>query len=192
MTDNTCQGLPWFNNNREKQTFKEQEFACVFAAGPYAGRPLYIGRTAHLRDRMSDLKSKCNGDLALHCIAWTAGDPLARRVVSEAEAVLDKAGRRLPSNMFDVTPELAREVIRIAADKARVPTFTHDQMLEKVRGIRLARIEAAIAAAGALPLVCDRPRESEPSPSQPVPSTVSGDLEQHGCNLSVMGMLLPA
>jgi hypothetical protein len=149
VNDKTCHGLPWFNNKSEKKIFEEQEYVCVFAAGPPAGRPLFLGRTGTLPDRMTDLKSQCGGDLVIHCIVWTAGEPLARRIVAQAEAILDKTKRRLSGNKFDVTPELARQVIDLAARKAGVPSLTHAEMLKRVRNVRQARFDAAITRAEA-------------------------------------------
>jgi hypothetical protein len=45
---------------------------------------------------------------------------------------------------FEVTPELAEQAIRLASHKLNLSTFTHAEMLTKVRDVRKKRIEAAI------------------------------------------------
>jgi hypothetical protein len=142
-TAKTCHGLPWLNKH-EKKLFDKQGYACIYAAGIVAGRPLYIGRTGKLPERMTDLKSECKGDFAIHYVTWTKGDPLARRIMVQAETILDRTKRRLRSNLFDVTPDLARKVILVAADKAGVRIFTQGQMLEKIRVMRQAQTDAVL------------------------------------------------
>lgn len=139
----TCHGLPWFSK-WEKKIFDRQGVAAIYAAGSVAGRPVYIGRTGKLPDRMTALKSECAGDFALHSVVWTEGDLLARRIMVEVEAILDKARRRLRSNLFDVTTEFARKVVLFAAERAGVQIFTHDQMLARIRSIRQLMIDAAV------------------------------------------------
>jgi len=138
----TCHGLPWLSK-WERKIFDKQGYAAIYAGGPAAGRPIYIGFTQKLPDRMTAIKSECAGDFALHSVVWTEGSPVARRIMIEAEAILDKAGRRLRSNLFDVTSDLARQVILSAADKAGVPIFSHGQMLARIRAIRQHHIDAA-------------------------------------------------
>lgn len=93
---------------------------------------------------MSALQLGNPKELVLHECIWTAGDMLAIRVFNEVTATFDKAKRRLFGDWFDVTPELSKQAIRLASDKLNVPTFTHGEMLEKVRTDRRKRIEAAI------------------------------------------------
>lgn len=143
MSIKTCHGLPWFAP-REKKTFDKQEFSALYAAGPVAGRPVYIGHTRKFPERMTNLKSEFKGDFAVHSVVWTEGDLLARRIMVEAEAILDKAKRRLRSNLFDITPDLAQQAILIAAEKSGVRLLSHDQMLAKVRIIRENIIDAAV------------------------------------------------
>ncbi|WP_375049488.1 hypothetical protein [Bradyrhizobium sp. 8-10B] len=139
----TCHGLPWLSK-WEKKIFDRQGYAAIYAAGPAPGRPIYVGFTGKLPDRMTAIKSECAGDFALHSVVWTEGDPLARRIMIEVEAILDKAKRRLRSNLFDVTPEFARKVVLFAADRAGVQIFTHDQMLARIRSIRQLMIDGAV------------------------------------------------
>lgn len=136
--------LPWLHSKPERAIFSELGFACVYAVGPTGGRPLRIGWARQLKDRMKDLQLGCWKDLQIHDIIWTAGDMLAIRLFNEAVAVLDKAKRRLASDWFDVTPEFASQVIRLATDKLTIPTFSHGDMLQKVRAIRRSRIDAAV------------------------------------------------
>jgi hypothetical protein len=83
-------------------------------------------------------------ELTLHDVVWTAGDMLATRLFGEAADLLDKGKRRLFGDWFDVTPELAQQAISVAGTKMGIPTFTHAEMLQKVRAIRKSRIEAAM------------------------------------------------
>jgi hypothetical protein len=141
-------GLPWLSSKPERAIFSELEFACVYAVGPVGGRPLRIGWARQLKDRMHDLQLGCWKELQIHHIVWTAGDLLATRVHGEATALLDKARRRLTGDWFDVTPEYATQAIRLATDKLTIPTFSHGEMLEKIRTVRRAKIEAAVRASG--------------------------------------------
>jgi hypothetical protein len=143
MSINTVHGLPWFAP-REKKTFDKQGFSALYAVGPLAGRPVYIGHTRKFPERMTNLKSEFKGDFAVHSVVWTEGDLLARRIMAEAEAILDKAKRRLRSNLFDIPSDMAQQVVRIAAQKSGVRVLSHDQMLKKVRAIRESMIDAAV------------------------------------------------
>lgn len=145
-TEIVC-GLPWLHTKPERAIFSELGFACVYAVGPSGGRPLRIGWSKQLKDRMKELQLGCWKDLQIHDIVWTAGDMLAIRIFNEATATLDKAKRRLTGDWFDVTPDLAQQVIRLATDKTNIPTFSHAQMLDKVRDVRKKRIEAAVRQA---------------------------------------------
>jgi hypothetical protein len=48
------------------------------------------------------------------------------------------------SDWFDVMPDHAKQAIRLASDKLTVPTFSHGDMLQKVREIRKNRIDVAV------------------------------------------------
>jgi hypothetical protein len=139
--------LPWLSSKPERAIFDELSFACVYAVGPTGGRPLRIGWARQLKDRMAALQLGNPKELVLHECIWTAGDMLAIRIFNETAAVFDKAKRRLMSDWFDVTPELAQQAIRLATDKLTIPTFSHGDMLQKVRAIRRSRIDAAVRAA---------------------------------------------
>ena len=144
-TEIVC-GLPWLHTKPERAIFSELGFACVYAVGPCGGRPLRIGWARQLKDRMAALQLGNPKELVLHECIWTAGDMLAIRLFNETVAVFDKAKRRLFGDWFDVTPELAQQTLRFATDKLNIPTFSHGEMLQKVRAIRKKRIEAAVKA----------------------------------------------
>jgi hypothetical protein len=139
-------GLPWLSSKPERAIFDELSFACVYAVGPIGGRPLRIGWARQLKDRMSALQLGSWKELQIHDIVWTAGDMLAIRVFNDVAGFLDKAKRRLTGDWFDVTPDLAQQAIRLSSDKLAVPTFSHGDMLRKVRAIRKNRIDAAVSA----------------------------------------------
>jgi hypothetical protein len=137
-------GLPWLSSKPERAIFDELQFACVYAVGPSGGRPLRIGWARQLKDRMQAIQLGNWNELQIHHIAWTAGDMLAIRIFNDVTAVLDKAKRRLTGDWFDVTPEFAQQAIRLASDKLTLPTFSHGDMLQKIRAIRKNRIDAAV------------------------------------------------
>ena len=139
--------LPWLSSKPERAIFDELQYACVYAVGPTGGRPLRIGWARQLKDRMQALQLGSWKELQIHHIAWVAGDMLAIRLFNEATATLDKAKRRLANDWFDITPEFAQQVIRLAMDKSKIPTLTHGEMLQKVRSVRKSRIEDVIKRA---------------------------------------------
>jgi hypothetical protein len=145
-TEIVC-GLPWLSSKPERAIFDELQFACIYAVGPSGGRPLRIGWARQLKDRMQSLQLGNPKELLLHECVWTAGDMLAIRVFNDVAATFDKAKRRLMSDWFDVMPDHAKQAIRLASDKLTVPTFSHGDMLQKVRAIRKSRIDAAVRAA---------------------------------------------
>ena len=140
-------GLPWLSSKPERAIFDELSFACVYAVGPSGGRPLRIGWARQLKDRMQALQLGNPKELVLHECVWAAGDMLAIRVFNEVTSAFDKAKRRLFGDWFDLTPEFAQQAIRLASDKLGVPTFSHGDMLQKVRTVRKNRIDAAVRAA---------------------------------------------
>lgn len=147
MAEIVC-GLPWLSSKPERAIFSEFQFACVYVAGPTGGRPLRIGWAKQLKDRMSELQLGCWKELHIHDIRWTVGDMLAIRILNETHGVLDKAKRRLTGDWFDLAPEYATQALRLATDKLAIPTFSHGEMLEKVRAARKAKIDAAVRASG--------------------------------------------
>jgi hypothetical protein len=147
-TEIVC-GLPWLSSKPERAIFDELQFACVYAVGPSGGRPLRIGWARQLKDRMQALQLGSWKELEIHHILWTAGDMLAIRLFNEVAATFDKAKRRLTGDWFDVMPEHAQQAMCLATDKLTVPTFSHGDMLQKVRAIRKSRIDAAVKAVGA-------------------------------------------
>lgn len=83
-------------------------------------------------------------NLQIHEITWTAGEPFAVRIFSEVTSILDKSNRRLTGDWFDITPEFASQVIRISTEKSGVPTFSHAELLDRIRDLRKKKIEAAV------------------------------------------------
>lgn len=147
MQTEIVNGLPWLHSKPERAIFKELGFACVYAVGPSGGRPLRIGWAKQLKDKLAELQPGCWKALSVHDVMWTAGDLLAVRLLGEATSMLDGAKRRLTGDWFDVTAELAQQTLRIAREKCGVPTFTHAEMLDRVRAERERRIESAIRRA---------------------------------------------
>jgi hypothetical protein len=104
-TEIVC-GLPWLQSKPERAIFVELGFACVYAVGPVAGRPLRISWGRQLKDTLAELQPGCWKPLQVHDVVWTAGDMLAVRLLNEATALLDKAKRRLTGDWYDVTPRV--------------------------------------------------------------------------------------
>ncbi len=138
-------GVPWLSSKPEREIFNEQQFACVYAVGPSGGRPLRFGWARQLQDRMQQLQLGSWKELTIHQIVWTVGDMLAVRLLQDTIALVEK--RRLYGDWFDVTADLGKQAILVAADKQVVPTFSHTEMLEKVRRLRKGRIDAAVRGA---------------------------------------------
>jgi hypothetical protein len=137
-------GLPWLHSKPERAIFLELGYACVYAVGPIGGRPLRISWARQLKDKLTELQPGYWKQLQVHEVLWTVGDMLAIRLLNEAAEILDKAKRRLLGDWYDVTPELAQQTLRLASGKTSTQTFTHVEMLDKVRAVRRSRIEAAI------------------------------------------------
>jgi hypothetical protein len=140
-------GLPWLHSKPERAIFLELGFACVYAVGPVGGRPLRISWAKQLAEKLKELQPGSWKELQVHDVIWTAGDMLAVRLLNEVTSVFERAKRRLIGDWYDVTPELASQALRLATNKTGVPTFTHAEMLDKVREVRKSRIEAAIRKA---------------------------------------------
>ena len=137
-------GLPWLHSKPERAIFLELGYACVYAVGPIGGRPLRISWARQLKDKLTELQPGYWKQLQVHEVLWTVGDMLAIRLLNEVAGVLDKAKRRLLGDWYDVTPELAQQTLRLATDKTGIQSFTHAEMLDKVRAVRKSRIEAAV------------------------------------------------
>lgn len=137
-------GLPWLQAKPELKIFKELGFACVYAVGPTGGRPLRISWAKQLKEKLAELQPGYWKQLQVHDVLWTAGDMFAVRLLGEVTGLLDGAKRRLTGDWFDITPELAKQTFAIAQQKSGVSTFTHADMLDKVRAERKRRIELAV------------------------------------------------
>lgn len=137
-------GLPWPSSKPERAILAELKYACVYAAGPVGGRPLRIGASTNLLKRIECLQPGSWKELIVHHVIWTTNDVFASRIFADVAALLDKSNRRLTGDWFDVTPELATQAIRIAAEKANINFLTHLDLLDKVRGIRQMRLDKGI------------------------------------------------
>ena len=140
-------GLPWLSTKPERAIFDELQYACIYAAGPLGGRPLRIGASTNLKKRIECLQPGSWKELKVHHAIWTTNEMFATRIFSETADLLDKSKRRLTGDWFDVTPEFAIQAIRLASEKLGIPTLSHGDMLERVRGIRKKRLDAAIKRA---------------------------------------------
>jgi hypothetical protein len=145
-TEIVC-GLPWPQSKAERAIFQELGFACVYAVGPIGGRPLRISWSRQLNEKLKELQPGYWKQLQVHEVLWTAGDLLAIRLLHEATETFEKAKRRLLGEWYDVTPGLAQQTLRLATSRTGVQTFSHTEMLDRVRAERKRQIEAAIRRA---------------------------------------------
>jgi len=146
-TQHVC-GMPWFEARQEIDLFRELEYACVYALGPAEGAPLRIGMTADPRRELGILQAENWQDLIAHEIVWTAGKPLARRLKAEVHRLLDGEGRRIRADWFRLERDEAWPLIKTAAATLKIPTFSHQEMMRRVRSLREDRIAQALASAG--------------------------------------------
>lgn len=146
----TVCGLPKTMNKTEREILREVEFSCVYALGPAKGRPMKIAWCIDPYQRLLPIQSGYWQDLICHHIAWTAGPPLARRLVEELHRLFDISGRRLKGDWFDVPVEMMRPSFEVACNNLRLETFSHGEMIEKVKAIREKRIQSTMRATGAL------------------------------------------
>jgi hypothetical protein len=141
-TEIVC-GLPWLQSKPERAIFLELGYSCVYVVGPSQGRPVRIHWAKQLPEKIAELQPGCWKPLSLHDVAWTVGDKLAIRLLRDTTTILDGAKRRLEGDWFDVTAELAQQTLRIASEKGGIPTFTHADMLGRVRAERQRRLNLA-------------------------------------------------
>src|SRR3954452_22435266 len=106
-------GLPWLSTKPERAIFDELKFACVYAVGPVGGRPLRIGSSTNLKNRIVCLQPGSWKELTVHHVIWTTNDMFAKRIYADTAALLDKSNRRMTGDWFDVTPEFATQAIRL-------------------------------------------------------------------------------
>lgn len=121
------QNLPWFASQSERDAFITMKWAGVFISGERA--PLKIGWT-QFPDRITD---------CIHFIVWVSSSWGAQRLVKEVACLLE--GQHLRDYMFDVTSETAKQTIKQAAERMNVNTYSHKQLLGRVRRLSLQREE---------------------------------------------------
>jgi hypothetical protein len=129
-------GLPFFRRHSDIRLFKRLGFACVYAFGPQSGRPLKIGWTSQPSGRFTDLSTSHWTDMKIHDVVWTPGPPLAKRLEKEIHRILTKAGKHLKGEWFDVPVDMIVPIFQVATDNLKIPTFTHDAMLERFEEAR--------------------------------------------------------
>lgn len=144
----TIPGLPWFTRKPEQAIFDELKFACAYALGPEKGRPLKIGWCGQPKDRITALQAGNWHPLRVHTIMWTLGWHMAQRIEAEAHRLLEAAGRTLGNGWFDITTEFGGPTLQVAADNLKIPFFSHDSLIDRVRQVRERRIAAQVRAAG--------------------------------------------
>jgi hypothetical protein len=134
-------GLPFFRKHSDLKLFSQLGFACVYAIGPEAGGPIKVGWTQNPKMRFAQLQNAHWKPLKIHEITWTVGRPLAIRLEGAVHKILKDAGRHLRGEWFDVPVDLMIGAFQVATDREKIPTFTHDGMLERFAEARDRRAE---------------------------------------------------
>ncbi|WP_298962322.1 hypothetical protein [uncultured Methylobacterium sp.] len=143
-------GIPFFRRHSDIALFQKLGFACVYAVGPLAGRPMRIGWTSSPSGRFSNLQSSHWKEMKIHDIVWTPGKPLAQRLDEEVNRLLTQAGRHLRGDWFDVTPEMIVPTLQVATDNLKIPTFTHEAMLQRFEEAKEMRASHVLKGFGSL------------------------------------------
>lgn len=104
--------------------------AAVYVIGPKQKRPIKIGVASDIHARFANIQT-CNWEqLWMYYCLWTAGNVVATRLEQLTHKILEK--NHVRGEWFDITPDLARETIHLAADKLQIKTFTHQDMLKRL------------------------------------------------------------
>lgn len=112
--------------------FLRIQYSAVYAIGPKDhGRPVKVGYAGNIFERFANIQSGAWVPLSVHYLVWTGGRPVAVRLEAEAHRLLDAAGRRIRGEWFDVSHELARDAIHVAAQNLKLPIFSHGEMLRR-------------------------------------------------------------
>lgn len=141
---NTICGLPWFSTKAEQKLCSDLGFIAILAVGPSSGRPVRLGWTGDLKQRMRKVQHGYWKPIEIHHIVWVQGEFAAVRLLEETFALLGKSGRRLLGDWFDITPEFAEQAIKIASKKAGVTISSHLSMIDAVTRERQRRIDDAV------------------------------------------------
>jgi hypothetical protein len=137
-------GLPFFRKHADLKLFSSLGFASVFAIGPEGGGPLKVGWSENPKHRFSQLQNAHWKQLKIHEITWTVGRPLAIRLETEIHRILREKGRQIRGTWYDVPLNLMMGVFQLATDREKIPTFTHEGMLERFAEARDRRAQNAV------------------------------------------------
>jgi len=144
MSEQTVPGLSWFKSKPHEIIFNKQKWACVYAIGPEGGRPMKLGWCYQPVDKLNTLQHGNWKPLQFHHVAWTLGGPLAQELDAQIHALLAKSGRQMGNGWHDITAEYGAPAVQIAAERAKIPTFTHEAMLNEVQRLRDLQIQRAL------------------------------------------------
>lgn len=132
--------LPWVETRAERAILTELDLHAVFLAGPTGERAIRIASSSKPRDQLSFMQIDAWSEMVLHDLVWVPDAEIARRVMREAVAPLDRSGRRLRGDWFDVTPELFSGALRLAVRKVGCRAIDHSGLLARVAEIRERRL----------------------------------------------------
>lgn len=139
--------IEWLSLPAEKRVFRELEYACVYALGTASGDTLRVSWCLNPEKRLAGLQDGHWEPLVIKHIVWTAGQPLARRLETELHRELDARGLRVSGDWFTLTKEGAEEVFDAAIAGLKIPTFSHETMLSRIRFLREEQLRQAIYGA---------------------------------------------
>lgn len=134
--------LPWFTGKSAWDAYKALDVACVYAVGPSAGRPVMFGWTQRPLSRFESYAEGYWDDLVLHEITWAPDKALAKRLVDEMRRLMHLKNRGLRDRWFDVTSDFVLPLFQVAGDNLKIPTFTHDALIERVAEMAERKVRA--------------------------------------------------
>ena len=106
----------------------DSEVVSVYLIGPCEGGPMKLGIAKHPGNRVSTIKSHNWNDVDIFGLRWFKSRSLALRVEAEAHQLLDKAGKRLRGEWFDVDADWGAKTIQVATDKLGIKSYSDEDM----------------------------------------------------------------
>ena len=136
--------LPWFTNRIEQSIFDEIDYGCVCAAHMTGADVIKLTATSDPRRSLSLLQIDCWTTIEVSGMAWLVDRSVASRVKAQAHEILNKSGRHLRGDWYDVPRSFVPHILALACARSGTPYLNHEGMLAKVRSIRERRINRAL------------------------------------------------
>jgi hypothetical protein len=99
-------------------------YSCVYVIGPTEGAPIKIGCAANPKIRLSQFQAGNWNKLSILFHTLVLDGKLGERVVSRCHELLDRAGKRIDRDWFDVPLDRAKKVIEVAARHQGIHLYT--------------------------------------------------------------------